>query len=103
MASPNKSRRICPKGHTFYKSTDCPTCPACEAENKPDSGFLAALSTPARRALETFGVTTLTELAQYSEREILSLHGMGPRSMPTLRQVLLTKGLTFKDGQDTAG
>ena len=100
MASQSKTRRVCPNGHTFYKSSDCPTC---EAENAPASGFLAALSAPARRALESIGATTLTKLARYSEREILQLHGMGPRSMPTLRQELLSEGLTFRDAADTAG
>ena len=103
MASQSKTRRVCPNGHTFYKSSDCPTCPTCEAENAPASGFLAALSAPARRAQESIGATTLTELARYSEREILQLHGMGPRSMPTLRQELLSEGLTFRDATDTAG
>jgi DNA-directed RNA polymerase alpha subunit len=97
MASPKKTLRVCPKGHTFYKSSDCPTCPTCEAEVKPETGFLAKLSNPARSALEAEGITTLTQLAQYSEREILKLHGMGPRSLPTLRNELMAAGLSFKD------
>jgi DNA-directed RNA polymerase alpha subunit len=69
----------------------------CEANAKPESGFLSKLSNPARRALEANGITTLTTLAQYSEREILKLHGMGPRSIPTLRSELMEAGLSFKD------
>jgi DNA-directed RNA polymerase alpha subunit len=97
MASAKKTLRICPKGHKFYKSSDCPTCPTCEAENKPETGFLSKLSNPARNALQDKGITTLTELAQYSEREILKLHGMGPRSIPTLKQALMDAGLSFKE------
>jgi DNA-directed RNA polymerase alpha subunit len=100
MATVKKTLKICPKGHKFYKISDCPTCPTCEAENKPESGFLSKLSSPARSALEASGITTLTELAKHSEREILKLHGMGPRSMPTLRQALADAGLSFKDAQD---
>ena len=103
MAATKKTLRVCPNGHKFYKSSDCLTCPTCAAENKPDSGFLLELSAPARRALENIGVTTLPALAGYSEREILKLHGMGPRSIPTLRKALLADGLAFKDAQDSAG
>ena len=103
MASTKKTRRVCPKGHTFYKSSDCPTCPTCEAESKPETGFLAELSNPARNALEHEGITTLTELARYSEREILKLHGIGPRSIPTLKNALLRKGLSFRDAQVSEG
>ncbi len=95
-----KTRRVCSEGHTFYKSSDCPTCPTCEATHTPATGFLAELGAPAQRALEHIGVTTLTALATYSEREILTLHGMGPRSLPTLRNALRRQGLAFKDAPD---
>ena len=101
MAATKKTFRICPKGHEVYKSSDCPTCPTCAAENKPETGFLSQLSAPARGALENAGITTLTALATYSEREILKLHGMGPRSIPTLKQALLANGLSFKNAQDS--
>lgn len=99
MASEKKMLRICPKGHKFYKSSDCPTCPTCEAEKKPETGFLSKLGTPARNALVVNGITTLSELAKHSEREILKLHGIGPGSIPTLRQALMEAGLSFKDTQ----
>src|SRR5689334_9059074 len=100
MASRKTNLRVCPKGHSFYKSTDCPTCPTCQAENKPETGFLAELSNPARNALEHKGITTLTELAKYSDREILALHGVGPRSIPTLKKSLMAAGLSFRDAPD---
>jgi len=91
-----KSLRICPKGHKYYKSSDCPTCPVCEAGKRPQTGFIALLSAPARRALQNAGINTLKQLAKHSEKEILSLHGMGPASMPTLRIALKKEGLDFK-------
>lgn len=91
-----KTLRICEKGHRYYKSTDCNTCPKCEQENKPVEGFLARLSSPARNALIHEGITTLEQLAQHTEKEILKLHGIGPASMPTMRAALEEKGLSFK-------
>jgi hypothetical protein len=94
---PAKRLKICERGHKFYKSSDCPSCPICAAQDKPKSGFLALLSAPARGALEHAGISTLTELSQYSEREILKLHGVGPKSLPALRQALQEAGLTFAE------
>ena len=91
-----KNLRICSKGHKYYKSSDCPICPICERESKPKDGFLSLISAPARRALENNGIFTLDELAQFAEKEILKLHGMGPGSMPKLRKALEDAGLAFR-------
>lgn len=90
------SLKIRPKGHRYNQTSDCPTCPVCEAERKPKEGFPSLLSAPARRALESKGIKTLEQLSKFSEKEILNLHGMGPGSMPKLRRALSTNGLTFK-------
>jgi DNA-directed RNA polymerase alpha subunit len=97
VTTPNKDLKTCNKGHKFYKSSDCSTCPICEQERKPENGFLALLSAPARRALENNDVTSLQKLSTYSEKEILKFHGMGPASLPKLRSALKEKGLSFKD------
>ncbi|MBS4207365.1 RNA polymerase alpha subunit C-terminal domain-containing protein [Bacillus sp. FJAT-50079] len=97
MTASEKTLRVCLNGHTYYKSTDCPTCPTCEQERKPASGFLSMLSAPARRALENNGITTLEKLAQYSEKEILAFHGMGPASIPKLSSALAEKDLSFRN------
>ncbi|MFM7022454.1 MAG: RNA polymerase alpha subunit C-terminal domain-containing protein [Flavobacteriales bacterium] len=91
-----KTLRTCPEGHQYYKSSDCPTCPQCEQERKPENGFLALLPAPARRALEHEGITTATNLSQYSEAEILALHGIGKTSIPKLKEELKKEGLTFR-------
>lgn len=97
MATTKQPLKTCPKGHTYYKSSDCPTCPTCEEAKKPSDGFLSLLSAPARRALENSGITTLKQLAKHSEREVLAFHGMGKASLPTLRSALQEKGLSFKE------
>ena len=88
--------KTCPKGHKFYKSSDCPSCPICEEERKPKDSFLALIAAPARRALENEGITSLEKLSAYSEKEILSLHGMGKSSLPKLNDALKNAGLAFK-------
>jgi len=91
-----KNLRICKNGHQYYKSSDCPVCPICGQERKPQEGFLSTLSAPARRALENNEITTLQELSGYSEKEILKFHGMGPSSIPKLSSALKEQGLSFK-------
>ncbi len=93
---PKGTLRTCKNGHQYYKSSDCPTCPVCEAERKPDAGFLAELSAPARRALEGAGITTLKQLSLWSKKDILKLHGMGPASIPKLKIALKSQGLDFR-------
>lgn len=102
MGTSKKTLRTCKKGHQYYKSTDCPTCPVCEKEKKPSEGFLSRLSSPARNSLlNNLGIDTLEKLSTYTEKEILNLHGMGKASMPILRKALEEKGLKFKDESET--
>ncbi|MGD7043348.1 RNA polymerase alpha subunit C-terminal domain-containing protein [Jeotgalibacillus proteolyticus] len=88
--------KICDNGHQFYKSSDCPTCPICERDRKPESCFLSLLAGPARRALENNGVTSLKILSTYSEKEVLKFYGMGPASLPKLKLALEGVGLSFR-------
>ncbi len=62
-------------------------------------GFLSTLGAPARRALQGKRITSEKQLAQYTEKEILSLHGLGPSSMPKLKAALKKAGLSFKSGK----
>ena len=96
MQNIDKTLRICEKGHQYYKSSDCPTCPQCEEERKPEFGFLSHLSAPARRALENHNILSLKELSTFSENEILELHGIGKNAISKLRNMLKENGLRFK-------
>ena len=88
--------RRCKKGHQYYKSSDCPTCPACEEERKPKDGFLSLIAAPARRALERESIKSLEDLTKFTEKEITQLHGMGPSTIPKLKKALEDQGLSFK-------
>ncbi len=88
--------RTCKNGHHYFKSSECPVCPICEAERKPADGFLTTLYAPARRALENNGITTIDKLSKFTEEEILRLHGIGKTAIPKLRKALQQAGLEFK-------
>lgn len=96
MTANKRILKICSHGHKFYKSSDCPTCPICEKASNPRKGFLTVVSAPARRALKNEGIKTIKKLSNCSEKEILNLHGIGPSSIPKLKEVLNKSGLSFK-------
>ena len=95
-----KIKKTCKFGHTFYKSSDCPTCPTCEKLKEPASGFLALLSNPARNALLHYKIDTIQKLSSYTEKEILKIHGIGKASLPTFKKALEENGLTFKQPEN---
>ena len=63
---------------------------------KSEIEFLSTLGAPARRALENKGINSLKQLSQFTEKEILSLHGMGKTTIPKLKDALKSEGLKFK-------
>ncbi|HTI61568.1 RNA polymerase alpha subunit C-terminal domain-containing protein [Mucilaginibacter sp.] len=91
-----KTLRTCNQGHQYYKSSDCPTCPVCENERKAIAGVFGELSAPAQRALRNSGILTPQQLATFTEKDVLKLHGVGPGSLPKLRELLKQQGLSFK-------
>jgi uncharacterized protein YdhG (YjbR/CyaY superfamily) len=60
------------------------------------AGFPEKLSAPVKRALAMAEITSLEILASYSEKEIVALHGVGPRALPMLRAALQTADLVFR-------
>lgn len=52
---------------------------------------------PARGALAARGVTTLEQVARLSERELLAIHGVGPKAVRLLRPALAEAGLVLRD------
>ncbi|MGY5252827.1 RNA polymerase alpha subunit C-terminal domain-containing protein [Sphingobacterium spiritivorum] len=95
----DRTLRTCEKGHTFYKSTTCPTCPRCNKKKGTAIGFLTYLSNPAKNSLLHHGIDTLEALSAYTRKEILNLHGIGKASIPTLEKLLAGQGLSFRSEQ----
>ena len=61
------------------------------------SDILQNLGKPANRALERAGYLRLEQVAEVSEKELMKLHGMGPKAIERLREALFEKGLSFSD------
>jgi uncharacterized protein YdhG (YjbR/CyaY superfamily) len=59
------------------------------------------IGSPATRALEAAGYTTLKQLTTITESDIAQLHGMGPKALGILREALKAQGFSFK--QDKTG
>jgi hypothetical protein len=79
-------QKNCEKGHSFYKTSDCPVCPICEREK--EEFFIPKLSAPARRALEKAGIDSLEKLSRFSEKDLLRLHGFGKTAIPIVLNLL---------------
>jgi hypothetical protein len=73
--------------------TDGDALGAQEGETEHD--FPAGVSNPALRALHAAGYTRLDQLTTVSERELLALHGMGPKAIGILREALQAQGKSF--------
>ena len=59
-------------------------------------GDLPNIGGPATQALAQIGVRNVEQLAAYSEREILALHGVGPKAIRILRPVMEDMGARFR-------
>jgi predicted flap endonuclease-1-like 5' DNA nuclease len=56
---------------------------------------LPKLSAPAHRALASLGITRLEQFANFTEKDIKNLHGIGPKVMKELHEALAQRGLAF--------
>lgn len=67
-----------------------------EADNTHPSDLPKGLAKPAQRALSHAGLLNLEQIAELSERELKSLHGIGPNAVQQIRSAMEEKGLHFK-------
>jgi hypothetical protein len=73
-------------------------------EKQGESGTpLPKIGAPAMRALASIGVTTVEGLAAYAEKDVLALHGFGPRAIRILTPVMADLGVRFRDDAPTSG
>ncbi|HEY7768115.1 hypothetical protein [Longimicrobium sp.] len=62
-----------------------------------DSDLPAGIGRPAHRALAAVGYTRLDQLAGRSARDLLKLHGMGPKALGLIRIALAERGQSLDD------
>lgn len=55
----------------------------------------AGIGRPATSALAGIGCTDLPAVARLTEKEVLALHGVGPKAVRLLRAALAEHGLSF--------
>ncbi len=50
------------------------------------------IGNPAKRAIELAGIKTISDVNKWSEKELLNLHGVGPKAIKILKE----NGVKFK-------
>ena len=60
-----------------------------------ETEFPAEIGNVARRELAVHGITRFAQLTDHSERELLEIHGVGPKAVRILREELHERGLRF--------
>lgn len=72
----------------------------CAVSHTAKDNFLQGIiSAPARRALEKEKINSLEKLSQYSEKEILQMHGFGKNTMEKLKIHMMENEIYFKNNQ----
>lgn len=61
--------------------------------------FPRSIGKPATNALLRQGVTTLKQLTKFSEQELLAIHGVGPKAVGILKNLLAEKGWSLAAGK----
>jgi hypothetical protein len=55
------------------------------------------LGRPALRALHSAGITRIDQLTSWSKRELMALHGLGPKAIRLIEATLHDRGLGLRD------
>ncbi|MFC5872158.1 hypothetical protein SAMN05443633_11062 [Chryseobacterium arachidis] len=70
----------------------------CAVSHVVKGNFLkGVIATPARRALEKEKIDSLEKLSDYSEKEIMQLHGFGKNTMQKLKVYMNQNHVSFKN------
>lgn len=67
--------------------------PAPKPKKRKTTGDLPHIGAPAVGALKALGVTSVSQLRNYTEKELLALHGIGPKAI----RILHESGVILKD------
>lgn len=63
---------------------------------RPVGNLPNAIGKTAARELSLNGITTLQQVATFSKKELLAIHGVGPKAITILGEALAAQGLNYK-------
>ncbi|MFT4220149.1 MAG: hypothetical protein QM611_06490 [Microbacterium sp.] len=66
------------------------------------SEFPPSLGKVARREFGVHGITQYAQLAELRAKDLLAIHGVGPKAVRILTDELAARGLAFRDDDDNA-
>ncbi|MBP6772887.1 MAG: hypothetical protein KA154_07775 [Gemmatimonadaceae bacterium] len=62
----------------------------------PNAESFPSIGGPALRALHNAGIRTLDDLCTWRERDLASLHGMGPKGLRLLKDALIQQRMSLR-------
>ncbi|WP_437333186.1 DNA-binding protein [Sorangium sp. So ce394] len=68
-------------------------------KEQPGSSLPKGIGKPATRALALMGVSRLDEVTRFSEAQLRSLHGVGPKAIGVLKAALEAQGKSLAKGE----
>ena len=70
---------------------------------QPDTDFPYSIGRPAGGALKHAGYFKLKQLTKLTEVELLKMHGVGPKAVAILRELLKARGMSFAELTSSKG
>lgn len=64
---------------------------------RPVGDLPDSIGKTAARELSLHGVTNLRKVASHSKKELLAIHGVGPKAIAILGEALKAKGLDYRE------
>ncbi len=69
---------------------------------RPADRWPKGTGNPASSTLEHAGYLTLDDLTRLTERELLAMHGVGPKAVGVLRAALADRSLAFREENEAS-
>jgi DNA-directed RNA polymerase alpha subunit len=60
------------------------------------TGWPRGMGAPARNALESLGVMNLEDVTRFTEKELLAIHGVGPKAVAVIKTALHEQGKSLR-------
>jgi predicted flap endonuclease-1-like 5' DNA nuclease len=64
---------------------------------RPVGDLPNAIGKTAARELSLNGITTLRRVAEHSKKDLLAIHGVGPKAVAILEEALAEKDMGYRD------